>query len=119
MTNRDDNQLSPLKRAFRALEQANARIAALESRHAEPLAIIGIGCRFPGGADTPAAYWRLLREGRDAVTEVPGDRWDVDANYSSDPAAADKMSVRHGAFLERIDEFDPAFFGISPREAQY
>ena len=119
MANRDENQLSPLKRAFRALEQANARIAELEARRAEPVAIIGMGCRFPGGADNPAAYWRLLSEGRDVVTEVPGNRWDVDAYYSSDPAAPDKMSVRRAAFLGRVDEFDAGFFGISPREAQY
>ena len=119
MTKTDEHQLSPLKRAFRALEEANARIADLEARRPEPLAIVGIGCRFPGGADGPEGYWSLLSEGRDAVTEVPADRWDVDAHYSSDPATPDKMSVKRAAFLERVDEFDAAFFGISPREAQY
>ena len=119
MATKDENQLSPLKRAFRALEQANARIAELEARRAEPIAIIGIGCRFPGGANNPSLFWRLLSEGRDTVTEVPADRWDVDAYYSSDPSVPDKMSVRRAAFLERVDEFDAPFFGVSPREAQY
>ena len=74
----------------------------------EPIAIIGIGCRFPG-ADGPAAFWRLLRDGVDAIAEIPSDRWNVDA---SGPA-----TTRWGGFLDQVDEFDPQFFGISPREA--
>src|SRR6201996_2276787 len=74
----------------------------------EPIAIIGIGCRFPG-ADGPAAFWRLLRDGVDAIAEIPSDRWNVDA---SGPA-----TTRWGGFLDQVDQFDPQFFGISPREA--
>jgi phthiocerol/phenolphthiocerol synthesis type-I polyketide synthase C len=74
----------------------------------EPIAIIGIGCRFPG-ADGPAAFWRLLSDGVDAVTEVPPDRWDVDA--------AETTTTRWGGFLDQVDQFDAQFFGISPREA--
>src|SRR3954462_7415250 len=83
----------------------------------EPLAIVGIGCRFPGGADTPEAFWALLRDGVDAVREVPADRWDVDAYYDADPDAPGKMNTRYGAFLDAVDQFDAEFFGIAPREA--
>jgi acyl transferase domain-containing protein/acyl carrier protein len=82
----------------------------------DPIAIIGIGCRFPG-ARNPEAFWRLLREGVDAITEVPADRWNVDAFYDPTPGVPGKMTTRWGGFLEQIDQFDPQFFGISPREA--
>ncbi|MBD2208741.1 SDR family NAD(P)-dependent oxidoreductase [Nostoc linckia FACHB-104] len=82
----------------------------------EPIAIIGIGCRFPG-AKNPAAFWHLLCNGIDTITEVPKTRWDIDAFYDSDPATPDKMSTRWGGFLEQVDQFDPQFFNIAPREA--
>lgn len=82
----------------------------------EPIAIIGIGCRFPG-AENPQAFWRVLRNGIDTVSGVPPDRWDVDALYDPTPGCTGKMSTRWGGFLERVDLFDPHFFGISPREA--
>ena len=81
----------------------------------EPIAIIGLSCRFPQ-APNPQAFWELLRNGVDAVTEVPPDRWDVDAFHSAEPGAG-KVTTRFGAFLDDVDLFDPAFFGISPREA--
>ena len=110
--------LSPLKRAYLALEQLQAKCRDLEQARSEPIAVVGMACRLPGGADTPEAYWRLLRAGVDAVCDVPADRWDVDAYYDPDPAAPGKMCTRPGGFLrERVDEFDPQFFGISPREA--
>ena len=66
----------------------------------EPIAIVGMGCRFPGGANNPEAYWQLLRNGVNAVTEVPSDRWDIDKFYNSDPATAvGKMYTRYGSFL--------------------
>lgn len=112
------SQLSPLKRAYLALEETQARLDALESQLYEPIAIIGMGCRFPGGADSPDAFWQLLINGTDAVTEVPTDRWAVDEYYDSDPNAPGKMNTRQGGFLkEPVDAFDPQFFGISPREA--
>ncbi|MCB9450591.1 MAG: SDR family NAD(P)-dependent oxidoreductase [Anaerolineaceae bacterium] len=110
-------QLSPLKQAYLAIEKMQARLNALEQSQHEAIAIVGMGCRFPGGADTPAAYWELLREGRDAVTEIPAGRWDVPAYYDADSNAPGKMSVKYGAFVEQVDQFDPAFFSISPREA--
>ena len=75
----DTPALTPLKRAFLALENAQARIAALEGGAREPIAIIGLGCRVPGGGDNPASFWRLMRDGVDAISEVPADRWNVDA----------------------------------------
>jgi acyl transferase domain-containing protein/acyl carrier protein len=83
----------------------------------EPIAVIGIGCRFPGGGDGPEAFWSMLREGRDAVTEVPAGRWDVDAFYDPDPDVPGKMYSKWGGFLEQVDGFDPLFFSISPHEA--
>ena len=82
----------------------------------EPIAIVGLACRFPG-APNAKAYWELLRDGRDAVGETPRERWDADAYYDRDPAAAGKTNTRWGGFVDGVDQFDPSFFGISPREA--
>ena len=84
----------------------------------EPIAIVGIGCRFPGGADEPGRLLAAARRRRDAVAEVPPDRWDADALYDPDPAAPGRINTRWGGFLDDIDQFDAAFFGISPREAR-
>jgi len=81
-----------------------------------PIAVVGMGCRFPGAPD-PVAFWRLLRDGVDAITEIPAERWDVDAFYSSDLTAPGKMNTRRAGFLAAVDQFDPLFFSISPREA--
>jgi len=86
------------------------------STTAEPIAVIGMSCRLPG-ARNPSEFWRLLRDGVDAVSEVPPDRWDADAYYDPDPKAPGKMVTRRGGFLSQVDRFDPQFFGISPREA--
>jgi acyl transferase domain-containing protein/acyl carrier protein len=83
----------------------------------EPIAVVGMACRFPGGADSPESYWRLLEGGVDAIRELPPGRWDVDAHYDPTLQTPGKIHTRQGGFLERIDEFDPEFFGISPREA--
>ena len=111
----NDNALR-LQRAMVALQQARTKINTLERTRTEPIAIIGMGCRFPG-AKNPAAFWELLRNGQDAIGEVPADRWDIEAYYDPDPQAPGKMYTRYGGFLDRIDQFDAAFWGISPREA--
>jgi len=87
------------------------------SNHPKPIAIIGMGCRFPGGADSPEAFWELLRDGVDAITEVPADRWNLQTFYDPDRGKPGKTYSRWGGFVEQIDQFDAQFFGISQREA--
>ena len=92
-------------------------IAVVET---EQIAIIGMGCRFPGGANNPDLFWKLLKEGYDGITEIPSDRWDIDSIYDPNPDTPGKMYVRTGGFLNiPIDGFDANFFGISRREAEY
>lgn len=84
----------------------------------EPIAIIGMGCRFPGSVTDPESFWRLLMEGKDPIKEIPKDRWNIDNYYSPDPNEPGKMITRFGGFLEGIDQFDAHFFGLSPREVE-
>ncbi len=108
--------LSAEQRAVLERRVAAAR-ANEPDRAREPIAIVGIGCRFPGGASDPAAFWQMLCDGVDGVTEVPRDRWDADAIYDADPTAPGRIASRWGGFITGVDKFDAAFFGISPREA--
>ena len=88
-------------------------------KNRDAIAIIGIGCRFPGGASNADKFWQLLRKGHDAIVDVPHDRWDIRRFYDPNPGKPGKTYARQGGFLkEKIDEFDPFFFGISPREAE-
>ena len=109
--------LTAEQQALIALRRLRARLEEVEGRRTEPIAVIGLGCRFPGGVASPDAYWQLLRGGVDAITEVPADRWDANAYYDPDPDAPGKMHTRHGGFVRDLDRFDPQFFGIAPREA--
>lgn len=84
----------------------------------ERIAIIGIGCRFPGGINDVDAFWKLLEEGQEAVTEIPADRWNVERFYDRETLAG-KSIAKRGGFVEGLDQFDPQFFGISPREAPH
>jgi polyketide synthase 12/epothilone polyketide synthase D len=86
-------------------------------RETTAIAIIGLGCRFPGGADSPAAFWQLLRDGVDAITEVPRDRWDIDSYYDPAPNTSGKICTRYGGFVPHLQDFDAQFFRIAPREA--
>src|SRR5689334_2754430 len=108
--------MSPVKLAL-TVEQMRSKVAGLELLDVEPIAIIGMACRFPGGVRDTESFWQLLRNGVDAVTEVPPDRWDVDAYYDPDPDAPGKMNTRWGGFIDEVDQFDAHFFNISPREA--
>ena len=99
------------------LEKMQSKLDALEYAKTEPIAVVGMGCRFPGGVDNPAALWRILRNGVDTITEVPKNRWDIDAYYDPDPDATGKMYTRNGSFVNEVDTFDAHFFNISPREA--
>ena len=87
-------------------------------KNEDPIAIVGIGCRFPGNASGPDKYWRMLCEGKDAICDIPKDRWDPRRFYDPDPEMPGKTYMKKGGFLEEpIDQFDSLAFGISPREA--
>jgi acyl transferase domain-containing protein/NADPH:quinone reductase-like Zn-dependent oxidoreductase/acyl carrier protein len=111
-----NQSLSSLKLALLA-QQMRSENAGRDYVRAEPIAVIGMGCRFPGGANSPELFWQMLANGVDAITEVPHDRWDIDALYDPAPNMPGKMSTRYGGFIDRVDEFDAAYFGIAPREA--
>jgi acyl transferase domain-containing protein len=110
----DSAELSPTKRALLALKQMQARLDQLEAAQHEPIAIIGMGCRFPG-ADNPAAFWRMLQQQQDAITDVPIDRWDLSKYYDPDPEHPGVSP--QGGFLPHLFDFDASFFRIAPREA--
>lgn len=109
--------LTPLQKAFIALQDAEARITELEAMRNAPIAVIGLGCRAPGGVVDGDSFWRLLEEERETTGPVPADRWNHEALYDPNPETPGRISTRNGSFLERIDTFDPEFFGITPREA--
>ncbi|MBM3854817.1 MAG: polyketide synthase, partial [Verrucomicrobia bacterium] len=104
-------------RLLRALDEAAARLETAERARTEPVAIVGLACRFPGGVRDAASCWQVLRDGVDAIRRVPADRWDADALYDPDPDAPGKMCTRAGGFLDEVDRFDAEFFGVAPREA--
>ena len=106
-----------LQNALAAIERLQGKVEAAESARHEPIAIVGMGCRLPGNAGDPDAFWELLANGVDVIGDVPADRWDVDAYYDPDPSALGKARTKAGGFLDGIDLFEPSFFGMSPREA--
>ncbi len=105
-----------LKRALVALKKLRAKLDTIEQARTEPVAIIGIGCRLPGGVNSPAAFWHLLRNGLAAITEVPAGRWNASAFFDPDEGPG-TVRTKYGAFIQDVDQFDPHFFGIAPREA--
>lgn len=117
MTHQQSTSTETLRRALDAIDRLQAELTQARNRAVEPIAIVGMGCRFPGGANSPEAYWDLLIKGRDAVSEVPPDRWNLEQLFDPTPGAPGKMYTRWGGFLDDIDQFDPAFFGLSAREA--
>ena len=116
------SNLSPKRLALLALE-LQTKVAALESAAQaspatpEPIAIVGLSCRFPGPANDPDAFWRLLHTGVDAISEIDATRWSVEEYFDPDPDKPGKVATRWGGFLRDIRRFDPQFFGIAPREA--
>ena len=103
-------------RIAQALDAAASRLEQLEREKREPIAVVGMACRFPGAA-SPEQFWHLLDNGTDAVTEIPAQRWDIDEYYDPDPDQAGMMYTRHGAFLDDVRGFDAPLFRVSPREA--
>ncbi|AGL16003.1 modular polyketide synthase [Actinoplanes sp. N902-109] len=119
MTSPNEDKLRTyLKRAIADAQDARARLREAEARATEPLAIVGMACRFPGGAGTPEQFWELLSTGGDAVGAFPADRgWDTEGLYDPDRERRGTSYVQSGAFISDATEFDAGFFGISPREA--
>ncbi len=116
-TNNDqDKSPSSVKQALQALEMMQAKITALENETNEPIAIVGMGCRFPGNVNSPEDYWNLLKNGKNGIVEIPKDRWDANEFYDPNPDTPGKMNSKCGGFISNVDLFDAAFFGIVPRE---
>ena len=105
--------------ALRKIDDLSARLEVAERGDTEPIAVVGMGCRLPGGVDSPGQYWQLLCDGGSGVVRVPAQRWDADAYFSEDFAVPGTICSREGGFLTSWQpaEFDAEFFGISPREA--
>ncbi len=112
------DQLPLSKQMFLALKEVKAKLEQVERSKSEPIAIVGMGCRFPGEINNPETFWQLLRNGVDAIADIPLERWDTNAYYDPNPDTQGKIYIRHAGLLSQVDQFDPQFFGISPREAQ-
>jgi acyl transferase domain-containing protein len=107
------------RQALTALRKMRQKLEDIEHARVEPIAIVGAGCRLPGGANNLEKFWDLLRNGVDAIREVPGERWKIEDYFDPNPGTPGKTYSRWGGFIDHIDRFDSEFFGISPREATH
>ncbi len=107
-----------LRKALVQVERLKRTNRALLERSSEPIAIVGMSCRFPGGVDSPEGLWQMVADARDVMSEFPTDRgWDLAGLFDPDPDVRHKSYARTGGFVDGVADFDPAFFGISPSEA--
>lgn len=111
-----DPLITPLQKAALVIKRLRQRVDVLESAARQPIAVIGLACKLPGG-ECPEAFWRLLEAGGDGTVEIPADRWEADRFYDPEPGVPGKMYTRRGGFISGVDQFDPQFFRIAPREA--
>src|SRR6201993_864973 len=119
MTAASPDRRAIITEALRKIDDLTARLEIAEKSDTEPIAVVGMACRLPGGVDSPAQYWQFLKDGGNGVIRVPANRWDADAYYSDDHTRPGTICNREGGFLTswQPDQFDAEFFGISPREA--
>jgi acyl transferase domain-containing protein len=119
MTAASPDRRAIITEALHKIDELSARLEIAEQGDTEPIAVIGMGCRLPGGVSNPDEYWQLLQDGRSGIVRVPAERWDADAFYSDDHSVPGTICTREGGFLTswQPDEFDAEFFGIAPREA--
>ncbi|WP_284674737.1 polyketide synthase, partial [Mycobacterium tuberculosis] len=107
-----------LRKALVQVERLKRTNRALLERSSEPIAIVGMSCRFPGGVDSPEGLWQMVADARDVMSEFPTDRgWDLAGLFDPDPDAAGACYTRTGGFVDGVGDFDPAFFGVGPSEA--
>lgn len=110
-------QLTPLQRSLLAIEKLESKLKKLENSRQEPIAIVGLGCRFPGGVNSPESFWNLLSEGTDAITEIPQNRWNLEDYYDPNPETPGTIYTQSGGFVNSLKEFDAEFFNLSAKEA--